>query len=77
MKNKNANIALKKFNKMYNDVTTKYTNDETFEVVVKYGQNMLKMFPDFFKKGDEAIGRISAMEKELILRKNEKYQGIK
>jgi hypothetical protein len=69
--------ALKKFNNMYDDVTSKYTNDETFRIVMKYGENMLKLFPDFFNKETEVIGRISAMRQELILRDHEKTEGIK
>ena len=46
----NASKALKKFNNMYEHVTSKHSTEKEYHIVANYGTFMLTSFPDFFKK---------------------------
>jgi len=69
---KNAVIALKKFNSMYEDVTSKYSSETQYNIVFNYGRFMLRQFPEFFLDHVETPGKVEALGKAVIREKNKK-----
>ena len=68
---KNLQLALAKFNRMYERVTVQERTTGELEAVTNYGKNMLNLFPNFFDNQDEAPGRVRTLERALQRRKNE------
>ena len=69
---KNAIIALKKFNSMYEEVTSKYSSETQYNIVFNYGTLMLRQFPEFFSDHVETPSKVEALGKAVIREKNKR-----
>ena len=67
----NASKALKKFNNMYEHVTSKHSTEKEYHIVANYGTFMLTSFPDFFKNNKEIEGKVRAVRQAEIRQQNE------
>jgi len=74
---KDAVIALKKFNSMYEEVTSKGYSEIQYNIVFNYGTLMLRQFPKFFSDHVETPGKVETLEKTVIKEKNKKFINIK
>lgn len=74
LSDKELNVSLAKFNRMYENVSTKFSNKDEVSIVFNYGTNMKKMYPDFFTENsfDEVSQKLTSLNN--ILNDLEEYQ---